>query len=147
MDSWLQLGLIGNLLCEVFARLPELLAGCHGYQQWGSCKLWWCPAVSMSAVVCAEWPICPAQGCPPEASAVSVQCAECLLTEGALPPGFPQPRGLWRGPTGLMQSGKGSAVPVSLYQCDMSGSWKMAWWCGKKQQSWTSHTSTTFLPL
>lgn len=62
MDSSLQVGLIGNLLCEVFARLPELLAGCHGYQQWSSCKLWWCPAVYMSAVVCAEWPICPAQG-------------------------------------------------------------------------------------
>lgn len=35
-----------------------------------------------------------AQGCPPEASAARIHCAECLLTESALPPGFPQPRGL-----------------------------------------------------
>lgn len=143
MDSSLQVGLIGNLLCEVFARPPELSAGCHGYQQWSCCKSWWCPAVYMSAVVCAEWPICPAQGGPPEASAARLRRAECLLAGSALPPGFARPRGLRRGPTGLTRSGKCSAVPVSLYQRDMSGSWKMAWFCGKRQQCWTSDTSTT----
>lgn len=49
--------------------------------------------------------------------ALAVLCSERLLAEIWPSGAFPPPRGLGGDPTGLMPSGKCSAVPVSLHQC------------------------------